>query len=1162
MNQSIIEKSRSHNDIFSTMEKTNQKFITKYKSKSFDITSLMKQSSSINNSANIGLLQGADISEPFADRLISTSVQSDLESMQSLEPELILNESTTPTSSVQQPPQVSPLTIKEPLNYVFNFSQQQQEDNDEYELESMFEIEDKPLDRSLSVEKEDSSPPPPIIPIESTYAELSKFRPHSLSTIPSSRASQYASSIDSDDVFEQDNQLNKDNYDDNYQYHMSDDDHGVIGSEFSSPRSRPLSSIQSRPLSPEQYQQIKSINFADIDNNVWEQSINNEPILSEDFNNLSSIIAVESFDCKSPHIIDEIEPILVFHDNNHNTNSFVEQTDQTIIHPLIQEDYITIEQEFDINLDPNDLADRLGQLDHSANKTLVHQQEEIINIHIFDKNEQNSKFNIENLTTIVDEIHQINQIKVSTEQLLLQQSLNNDSKQSLTAMKPPNHCKIQRIDKVSDLEIMKQGKGFKIGYIDRQGTDQRVILTKRIEAGPDIMERDPHIRLPYKGRRLLNHLFSSVLFTNGYSSLQEDGKFQHSTESIEVPIIGTNPKHFDESDMISIDIDGPSTMLNSICESIVITQGSVYSNNSLKSQLEKPISQSISNQYSEHLRASHPIKKDKVEVIDSWHDHTIINGSSTPWRSPFKPTKKTQSSVNTTSTYNLLSHDTKQSPTNTDKQIKLTHEIALSPIPIIIEKCYQTTATSPITFPQTVDRSSQYSPPMKSDQGLQCYFETITSYTQVSPYQIPGLLKTQDGIQTYNNNNSSQFHTLTTHGTKLERSADSGILVDDNHHIPPRKSNSSVQVDRKSSSSDSEDTSELTTRPIIRQTSPLINHTYDNSIIDNPSLNTSATEIEQEISQLCRERAHILDLLSLNWSRSNIWVELTEAKLNYIIGETDALLRALSFDSTSVDNETVKLKMQQYEEDMAALTRQHLVVYRERLEASKKQLDIKIDELELRKSSLENHPTNRISTYEHTPRLINIKRSKSFLSTSAENLTTQTNQEIIASHPQLLDVSFLTSKTSGLPSRFTDNRSNNNNHETIRTIHRPTPRYPMSNNPKYDYNNGNLSHMEGLSKSQQAILDETDKLVKDSQQLHTESASQFERARESLLSSETPIRLARANMAASRLESYSGKKTYLPNDVTLAELFKYEQSLAKETAKNTRQLYTKTTTKS
>lgn len=49
---------------------------------------------------------------------------------------------------------------------------------------------------------------------------------------------------------------------------------------------------------------------------------------------------------------------------------------------------------------------------------------------------------------------------------------------------------------------------------------------------------------------------------------------------------------------------------------------------------------------------------------------------------------------------------------------------------------------------------------------------------------------------------------------------------------------------------------------------------------------TSAKAMEKQISQLRRERAHIIDLLSLNWSRSNIWVELTEAKLNYIIGET------------------------------------------------------------------------------------------------------------------------------------------------------------------------------------------------------------------------------------------------------------------------------------
>ena len=50
-------------------------------------------------------------------------------------------------------------------------------------------------------------------------------------------------------------------------------------------------------------------------------------------------------------------------------------------------------------------------------------------------------------------------------------------------------------------------------------------------------------------------------------------------------------------------------------------------------------------------------------------------------------------------------------------------------------------------------------------------------------------------------------------------------------------------------------------------------------------------------------------------------------------------------------------------------------------------------------------------------------------------------------------------------------------------------------------------------------------------------------------SSETPIRLARANLAASR---HSPNSAYLPTDVTLAELFKYEQSLARETAKNHR----------
>ena len=117
----------------------------------------------------------------------------------------------------------------------------------------------------------------------------------------------------------------------------------------------------------------------------------------------------------------------------------------------------------------------------------------------------------------------------------------------------------------------------------------------------------------------------------------------------------------------------------------------------------------------------------------------------------------------------------------------------------------------------------------------------------------------------------------------------------------PTKANFSLQVDIKGSSSDSEDVSEVTQRPITRikssnngdmyeHHSELLITTRNNSSKSrqNSSSNDkrSPREIEQQILQLRRERAHIINLLSLNWNRSNIWVELTEAKLNYIIGET------------------------------------------------------------------------------------------------------------------------------------------------------------------------------------------------------------------------------------------------------------------------------------
>jgi len=487
MNQSLIEKSRSHNDIFSINHKNNQKSITKTKSKSFDITSLIKKSPSItNDSANIGLLQGADISEPFADHLLSTSMHSDIESILSLEHEQIPNQNPLPSSPI----------IKEPLDYVFSFPTQT--NNEEFD----FETEDKSLNIPIIFDPNDI--PLPIIQIHDTYAELSLFRPHSLSTIPSSRASQYASSVDSDDLFERERNLNKENSEENFPCHISDDDHGVIGSEFSSPQSRPLSSIQSRPLSPEQNQvnsQMKSKNFSNIDHDVWEQSIN-EPIIYHS-NNLTTIIPIELIDNKKIYTIDQIQPILLF--NEYSQENFIEKIDENKKDFSIQQDYLTIEQQSEIYFDPNELSHRLEQLDLS-NEILINKQEDTSNLHHIDSKSITTK--------------PINKL--------------------------PIRYQNQRIDKVSDLEIVKQGKGFKIGYIDRQGTDQRIILTKRIEADSDILKRDPHIRLPYKGRRILNQIFSSVLYTNGYNTFQEDKKFEHSADDIEIPIIGTDPKHFDE----------------------------------------------------------------------------------------------------------------------------------------------------------------------------------------------------------------------------------------------------------------------------------------------------------------------------------------------------------------------------------------------------------------------------------------------------------------------------------------------------------------------------------------------------------------------------------------------------------------------------------------
>ena len=259
--------------------------------------------------------------------------------------------------------------------------------------------------------------------------------------------------------------------------------------------------------------------------------------------------------------------------------------------------------------------------------------------------------------------------------------------------------------------------------------------------------------------------------------------------------------------MISIDIDGPSTMLNSICESIVITQGSVYSNASPKSSMNKPIIQPVPKNIFDNNRlpssssgividqhegclpdSSRTLpssaKKEKVEVIDTWQDRTVIDGSSTIWRSPplqnYKATKHIQPSskvenfvstieANTVQMRMAPSYDikyrnsehieissvfdrNKENNETVKKQNKTTREVALSPI-LIDNKHYQTSSTSPIKTHEKVDRACQYSPPVKHDLGLQYHVDNLTSSTQVSSYDIPNFLITYDGTQTVNDSN-------------------------------------------------------------------------------------------------------------------------------------------------------------------------------------------------------------------------------------------------------------------------------------------------------------------------------------------------------------------------------------------------------------------------
>ena len=102
------------------------------------------------------------------------------------------------------------------------------------------------------------------------------------------------------------------------------------------------------------------------------------------------------------------------------------------------------------------------------------------------------------------------------------------------------------------------------------------------------------------------------------------------------------------------------------------------------------------------------------------------------------------------------------------------------------------------------------------------------------------------------------------------------------------------------------------------------------------------TVYDDELERLRRERQRILYMLEKDVVPSKLQVELAEAQLNYIIGQTDTLLQALEepWDSESLMAYTA------HDEQLQNISREYLSKYRTTLEQSRVDIEQRIVELE------------------------------------------------------------------------------------------------------------------------------------------------------------------------------------------------------------------------
>ena len=152
-----------------------------------------------------------------------------------------------------------------------------------------------------------------------------------------------------------------------------------------------------------------------------------------------------------------------------------------------------------------------------------------------------------------------------------------------------------------------------------------------------------------------------------------------------------------------------------------------------------------------------------------------------------------------------------------------------------------------------------------------------------------------------------------------------------------------------------------------------INNTVELNLLDSPrdslrDVRDEAVETDfgdsdysDELERLRRERQHILDMLAKDVMPSKLQVELAEAQLNYIIGQTDTLLNTVDepweFDADKL------AEMGYTEPHLGEITNEYLVRYRMTLERSRKEVEARIHilERENERSSRSRERTKKLS---------------------------------------------------------------------------------------------------------------------------------------------------------------------------------------------------------